>query len=95
MLTDRLSRMLMISTVHGVLSALGGWHLSVWLECSTAGAMVVVGTGLFLAAFVFSPSHGLVARLTRCVKLTRRMADENVLGALIRGEEEGTAAFTT
>ena len=95
MLTDRLSRMLMVSTVHGVLSALGGWHLSVWLECSTAGAMVVVGTGLFLAAFVFSPSHGLVARLTRRVKLTRRVADENVLGALIRGEEEGTAAFTT
>lgn len=94
MLTDRLSRMLMISALHGVLSALGGWHLSVWLECSTAGAMVVVGTTLFLLAFVCSPSHGLVARLARRVKLTRRMADENVLGALIRAEEEGTPAFT-
>ena len=94
MLTDRLSRMLMISSAHGILSALGGWHLSVWLECSTAGAMVVVGTGLFLVAFVCSPRHGLVARLARRVALTRRMAEENVLGALIRSEEAGDAAFS-
>ncbi|MBT3270581.1 iron ABC transporter [Candidatus Poribacteria bacterium] len=95
LLTDRLSRMLVISAAHGVLTSLGGWHLSVWLECSTAGAMVVVGTSLFLLAFVCSPSHGLVARLARRVRLTRRMADENVLGALIRAEEDGAPAFTT
>jgi len=37
--------------VHAWVSALSGYHLSLWLDCSTAGAMVVAGAGLFVLAW--------------------------------------------
>jgi hypothetical protein len=37
-------------------------HLSVWLNCSIAGAMVVAGALLFVLAWLFSPGDGLVWR---------------------------------
>ena len=87
--TDRLPTMLWISAGHGIFCAFAGWHLSVWLDCSTAGAMAVVGAGLFFTALVVSPRHGLLARLGRRVQLARRVAEENALGTLYRSQEEG------
>ncbi len=51
--------------VHSGISSLAGLHLSVWLNCSTAGAMVVMGALLFVLAWLFSPSDGLVWRWRR------------------------------
>jgi len=49
--SDRLPVRLGLVFVHAVLSSLLGYQMSVWLDCSPAGAMVVVGAGLFLAAW--------------------------------------------
>jgi len=62
LITHRLPFVLLLSVVHGALSSLLGIHLSVWLECSMAAAMVVMGTVLFVAAWIFSPRDGLIAR---------------------------------
>jgi len=62
LLSHRLPIVLLLSVVHGALSSLLGIHLSIWLECSMAAAMVVMGTVLFVAAWIFSPRHGLLAR---------------------------------
>jgi len=46
--------------LHAALSAVLGLHLGVWLNCSLAAAMVVAGTGLFIAAaavFGYQQSH--------------------------------------
>jgi manganese/zinc/iron transport system permease protein len=51
-LSDRLGVRLGLTLVHAALSALLGYHLSVWLSCSTAGAMVVAGAGLFVVVWV-------------------------------------------
>lgn len=40
-----------LTAVHSGVSSLLGFHLAVWLGCSTAAAMVVVGALLFLAAW--------------------------------------------
>ena len=40
--------------------ALGGFHLATWLDCSIAGAMVVVAGGLFVTAWLFGPNGGLI-----------------------------------
>lgn len=61
LLSQRLPVVLLLSGVHGALSSLLGIHLSIWLECSMAAAMVVMGAALFVLAWVFSPGAGLLA----------------------------------
>lgn len=51
-MADRLPGRLVWTVVHAGLSALAGFHLSIWLNCSTAGAMVVAGAALFVLAGV-------------------------------------------
>ncbi len=46
-LSDRLPARLGLTVLHAALSAIIGYHLSVWLSCSAAGAMVVAGAALF------------------------------------------------
>jgi len=62
LLSQRLPVVLWLSVLHGALSSVLGIHLAVWLDCSTAAAMVVMGTVLFCLAWVFSPSAGLLVR---------------------------------
>jgi manganese/zinc/iron transport system permease protein len=62
LLVKRLPPMLVLSVVHAALSAVLGLHLGLWLDSSVAGAMVVVGAGLFTLAWIFSPSQGLIVK---------------------------------
>ena len=62
LLSQRLPIVLALSVVHAALSSLLGIHLAVWLDCSTAAAMVVMGTILFVLAWIFGPREGLLAR---------------------------------
>lgn len=65
LLTDRLSTMLWLTVLIGILSALGGYWLAVWIDGSIAGAMAVVA-GIFLGlALLFSPGEGYVWRRLR------------------------------
>jgi len=81
LLTDKLWRMLMIAAGCGAASALLGYHAALWLDCSTAGAMSLVATALFVAAFAFAPRHGVIVRQVRRSRLADRIARENLLGA--------------
>ncbi len=51
-LSDRLPVRFGLVFVHAALSSLLGYTMSVWLDCSPAGAMVVAGALLFVAAWV-------------------------------------------
>jgi manganese/zinc/iron transport system permease protein len=51
-LSDRLPIRLALTVLHAALSALLGLHLSAWLDCSAAGAMVVAAAFLFVAAWL-------------------------------------------
>jgi manganese/zinc/iron transport system permease protein len=50
-LSDRLPMRFALVFLHAALSSLLGYQVSVWLNCSPAGAMVVVGAMLFLLAW--------------------------------------------
>ena len=50
-ISERLPFRLGLTVLHAALSALIGLHLSVWLNCSAAGAMVVPAALLFLAVW--------------------------------------------
>lgn len=62
LLSHRLPTVLSLCVLHAALSSVLGVHLGLWLECSTAAAMVMAGTVLFIAAWIFSPQDGLIAR---------------------------------
>lgn len=62
LLTNRLHTMVGVSIGHGLVSAWTGMYASVWLNCSTAGAMVVAGGILYTLALAFAPRYGLLRR---------------------------------
>ncbi|MFM7554827.1 MAG: metal ABC transporter permease [Verrucomicrobiota bacterium] len=65
LLTERMVPRLVLGVVHAALSAIGGMHLSVALDCSPAGASVVAGGAWFTLAWLFSPTAGWVPRWWR------------------------------
>ena len=87
LITDDLKKMLMLSVLFGVLSAIGGYFMAQWLDASTAGCMTVVSGVLFTLAFFFSPQYGVVTRRVERMKLARNVAREDALQALWRISE--------
>ncbi|WP_256759791.1 metal ABC transporter permease [Cohnella sp. WQ 127256] len=65
LLTDRLGRMIGLSLIIGVISSVAGYYTAAVLDASIAGCMVCVAGVLFLLAFLFSPTQGLVTRKLR------------------------------
>ncbi|MEM9417349.1 MAG: metal ABC transporter permease, partial [Bacteroidota bacterium] len=51
LLTQRLHTMLVVATLVGILSAVGGYYLAVWVNGSIAGGMATVAGGTFLLVF--------------------------------------------
>jgi manganese/zinc/iron transport system permease protein len=69
LLTDRLGVMIGLSIAVGIASTLLGYGAAVLLDASIAGCMVCAAAILFVAAFLFSPSHGIVIKKLRLRQL--------------------------
>jgi manganese/iron transport system permease protein len=66
LLVDRFTPMMAIGAALGALYGIMGWYVSYHLDWSPGGSIVLTATVGFLLAFVFSPSHGMLAhRLAR------------------------------
>lgn len=65
LLSTRLGVIHLLTLVQAAISAVCGVMLGVWLDCSIAAAMVMAGTALFVLAWVFSPTQGLLNRWLR------------------------------
>lgn len=61
----RLPWVMVMTVLHAALSAVLGMHLGVWLDCSLAGAMVVMGAVLFTLAWFLNPLNGLIVTWRR------------------------------
>lgn len=64
-LCDRLGTMVGVAVVHALLATVIGMYASVWLNCSSAGAIVVAGGVLYGMAFLLGPRHGVMSRWLR------------------------------
>ena len=91
LLTDRLVGMMLWSTAVAVLSAIFGYWLAARWNTSVAGMMAVVAGGLFALAVFAAPRHGIVSQFVRRVRLTLRIAREDILAQLYRAEEASSA----
>jgi manganese/iron transport system permease protein len=65
LLTDRFERLLVLSVAMGATTSFVGAYISYFLDGATGGAIVVLQTVLFLAAFYFAPKHGVLAARRR------------------------------
>lgn len=90
MLTNRLPRMIGLSVGVGVIAAVSGYALAMWLDASIAGAMATMAGVCFSLAVLFSPQDGLVAKALRRARQRRQFATEVLLVHL--AHHEGTAA---
>lgn len=91
LLTDNLKTMLILSVVQGVLSSLLGYLFTAFVmpDVSVAGCMTVASGLLFVLAFFFSPSHGLLARRIAQKRLASQIEREDALQILWRRHERG------
>ena len=72
LLTDRFTRLLIISVVIGAsTSAIGAW-ISYFLNGETGGVIVTLQTLIFLTAFLFAPRQGLISNRRR-IRQARRI----------------------
>lgn len=67
--TDKLSVMLVISGTFGVVSAIAGYYIAAWIDTSISGSMAFATGIIFVISFIFSPTHGLVAKYIRPAKV--------------------------
>ena len=65
LLTTDLKKMLILSVVFGVFSAITGYWFAHWLDASIAGSMTTVLGLLFLLVYLFAPTKGLIAVMYR------------------------------
>lgn len=65
LLSDRFPRLLIIAVAIGAITSFTGAYISYFLDGATGGIIVVLQTTLFLAAFLFAPTHGLLAARRR------------------------------
>ncbi|MEF3310635.1 metal ABC transporter permease [Paenibacillus sp. GYB004] len=63
--TDRLSVMLILSGLFGVISAITGYYIATWLDTSISGSMAFSTGLLFAFSFLCSPKHGVIAKFIR------------------------------
>lgn len=90
LLTDRLGRMVQLAVGLGVLSAVIGTALAIRLNVSVAGLIATCSGVLFVLAAAFAPAHGVLAKFFRRIRLSARIAREDLLGELYRAEERAT-----
>jgi len=65
LLTDRFSRLVMLSVFIGASSSAVGAYISYFLDGATGGIIVLLQTLLFVLAFIFAPKHGALANKRR------------------------------
>ncbi|MEM8996132.1 MAG: metal ABC transporter permease, partial [Acidobacteriota bacterium] len=76
LLTERLSRMLGLSVLFGVASAVLGYYAARLLDASIAGAMASMAGALFGLVLLLSPTHGLLAKVLRHRSLSEGMSEQ-------------------
>lgn len=93
LLTHRLSTMLWLSALIGVIAALGGYWVARLFDTNISGAMATMSGVIFLLVLVFAPDQGLIARQLQRRERRSRFAVEMLLVHLSR--HEGTPAEAT
>ena len=86
LLTDKLSRMLGLSVLIGVVSAIAGFWFAILIDASIAGSMASAAGAAFLLVFLFAPERGLIAVYSRKSHQKREFAGRMLVIHLLNHE---------
>lgn len=85
--TNRLSRMVLLSGLFGMVAGIGGAFLSsIYPKLPTGPTVVLLLTGIFIASVLLAPERGIIARIVVRQKVKTRLRINNVLLNLYRLE---------
>lgn len=87
LLTDRLSRMMMLAAFFGFTSVLGGLYLCVWLDSAGGGAIMLFSTLQFMVVLILAPRYGMLARWLRLRSMVPQQVVEDILQTVLRYSE--------
>ncbi|WP_420578158.1 iron chelate uptake ABC transporter family permease subunit [Ekhidna sp.] len=89
--TDRLSRMILLASIFGTISGIGGAYISYSAPSMPTGPwMVMILSIIALLSFFFAPGKGIVVRQWRRISIQRQLLEENLLKTFYRiGENSG------
>ncbi len=68
LLCDRFGKMVLLSSLMGLLTSLVGAYASYYFNGATGGCIVTLQTLVFLVAFLFAPKHGILAARRRAAQ---------------------------
>lgn len=88
LLSKRLERVIVISAIIGLFSAIIGLVLAILFDTTPGPAMAVVATVFYLLAVFFAPEKGLVFRFFRKRNLQKRIRVEDLLKQAYRLEDK-------
>ena len=75
LLVKELHQMMIIGSVIGIISSVSGMYLSYYLDWPSGAAIVMVISSLFLLAFLFSPTQGMLTE-PKILRLTAKIANK-------------------
>ncbi|MEL6866001.1 MAG: iron chelate uptake ABC transporter family permease subunit [Bacteroidota bacterium] len=88
LLSDQLNRVLIISAVVGLLSAILGMILAIAIDAPPGPVMAVTAFLIYMLTALFAPKNGLVFRRIRKNRLQRKIQLEDILKQALRLEEK-------
>lgn len=88
LITNDLKKMIWLSLMFGVLSAIGGYWVANWLDASIAGSIATTLGVIFLMVYLFAPNKGLISVLYRQKRQRTEVSLITFLLHLNRHEEE-------
>jgi manganese/zinc/iron transport system permease protein len=89
LLTDRLPVMVPLAVGLGIASAVAGYLLARWYDCSIAGSMAAAAGVMFVLALLLAPGNGLLSRFLGHRRLGLRLQAQLLLLHLKKMAEEG------
>ncbi len=87
LLSTRLSHIILLATLVGLCSAVGGYAGALSMNTSVAGMMSVTAASFFAAALLFSPTDGVIKKRLSSLTLRYRIYRDDILGLLFRWHE--------
>ena len=95
LLSDRLKKVLFISGIVGVISAIVGLLLSIRFETTPGPAMAVTATFIYLVTALLSPKKGLVFRYFRKRKLKEKIQLEDIMKQALKLHEKSQLSLNS
>jgi manganese/zinc/iron transport system permease protein len=86
LLTDRLSRMLGLSVLIGIVSAIAGFWFAILIDANIAGSMASAAGVIFVLVYLFAPERGLIAVYSRKAHQKRDFAGRMLVIHLLNHE---------